>query len=70
MLRAVVLHSFLRRIQRFSTIGHPRALVACYVASRQLPRLDFHQLADDSFQDTPACCYAAFSLLPNNHASV
>ena len=33
-----------RRIQRFSTISHPIALVACYVASWQLPRLDFHQL--------------------------
>jgi|GEM_PF-6041896 len=54
MLRAAVLLSFLRRLQRFSTSGHPEALVACYAASWQLPRLDFHQLADDSFQDTPA----------------
>jgi len=53
MLRAAVLLSFLRRLQRFSPIGHPIALVACYAASWQLPRLDFHQLADDSFQDTP-----------------
>ena len=53
MLRAAVLHSLLRRIQRFSTSGHPEALVACYAASWQLPRLDFHQLADDSLQDTP-----------------
>jgi hypothetical protein len=48
MLRAAVLLSFLRRILRFSTTGHPGALGACYVASWQLPRLDFHQLADDS----------------------
>ena len=54
MLRAAVLLSFLRRLQRFSTIGHPIALVACYVAPWQLPRPDSHRLADDSFQDTPA----------------
>ena len=52
MLRAVVLRPFLRGILRFSTTGHPEALGACYVASWQLPRLDSHQLADDSFQDT------------------
>jgi hypothetical protein len=50
MLRAAVLLSFLRRLQRFSTISHPIALVACYVASWQLPRPDFHRLADDSFR--------------------
>jgi hypothetical protein len=54
MLRAAVLLSFLRRLQRFSTISHPIALVACYVAPWQLPRPDLHRLADDSFQDTPA----------------
>jgi len=54
MLRAAVLLSLLRRIQRFNTASRPAALVACYVASWQLPRLDLHQLADDSFQDTPA----------------
>jgi len=32
------------------------ALDACYVASWQLPRPDFHRLADDSFQDTPTGC--------------
>ena len=48
MLRAAVLLSFLRRILRFSTTGRPGALGACYVASWQLPRLDSHQLADDS----------------------
>jgi hypothetical protein len=37
-------------ILRFSRTGHPEALVACYVASWQLPRLDFRQLADDSFR--------------------
>ena len=47
MLRAAVLLSFLRRVLRFSTTGHPRALGACYVASWQLPRLDFHQRVDD-----------------------
>jgi len=59
MLRAAVLLSLLRRILRFSTTGRPGALGACYVASWQLPRLDFHQLADDSFQGTPALCQAA-----------
>ena len=48
MLRAAVLLSFLRRLQRFSTIGHPKALVACHVAPWQLPRPNFHRLADDS----------------------
>jgi hypothetical protein len=54
MLRAAALRSFLRRIQRFSTSGRPEALAAW-----PLPRPDFHRLADDSFQDTPANCYAA-----------
>jgi hypothetical protein len=48
MLRAVVLLSSLRRILRFSTTGRPGALGACYVASWQSPRLDFHQQVDDS----------------------
>jgi hypothetical protein len=56
MLRAAVLLSFLRRVLRFSTTGHPGALGACYVASWQLPRLDSHQLADDSLQGTPPGC--------------
>jgi len=55
-MRAAVLLSFLRRLQRFSTIGHPKALVAClalsaaegYVAPWSLPRPDLHRLADDS----------------------
>ena len=58
MLRAAVLLSFLRRVLRFpgltartgSTTGRPGALGACYVASWQLPRLNPHQLADDSFR--------------------
>ena len=66
MLRAAVLLPFLRGIQRFNTVSRPTALVACYVAPWQLPRLDFtctalrsvqcrcHQQVDDSFQDTPA----------------
>ena len=33
MLRAAVLLSFLRRLQRFSTSGHPEALLACYAAA-------------------------------------
>jgi hypothetical protein len=53
MLRAAVLLSFLRRILRFSTTGHPEALGACCVtaclqAGWQLPRLVSHQFADDS----------------------
>jgi hypothetical protein len=35
-------------IQHFDTTSHPMALVVCYVAFWQLPRLDFHQPADDS----------------------
>ena len=45
MLRAAVLLSFLRRILRFSATGHPEALGAWYVASWQLPRLDFNRIA-------------------------
>jgi hypothetical protein len=48
MLRAAVLYSLLRRIQHFSTTGHPEALGACYVVSRQLPQPDFRRLANDS----------------------
>ena len=74
MLRAAVLLSFLRRVLRFSTTGRPGALGACYVASWQLPRLDSHQLADDSFQGTPASCQALFVLLgcsqPNRQSRV
>ena len=65
MLRAVVLLSFLRRLHRFSTASRPAAKAgitsqmpatwspACKQA-KPLPGLDFHRLADDSFQDTPA----------------
>ena len=49
MLRAAVLLSFLRRLQRFSTSGHPEALLACYAAAWPLARPDLHRLADDSF---------------------
>jgi hypothetical protein len=49
MLRAAVLHPFLRGIRRFSTSSHPEALGACYVASWQLPRPDLHRSADDDF---------------------
>jgi len=54
MLRAAVLLSFLRKLHRFSTVSHPAALDACYLAACPLPRSDFHRLADDSFQDTPS----------------
>ena len=50
MLRAAVSLSLLRRILRFSTTGRPGALGACHMASWQLPRLDFHQRADDTFR--------------------
>ena len=50
MLRAAVLHPFLRGIQRFSPASHPAALVACCVTPWQLPRPDLHRLADDSFR--------------------
>jgi hypothetical protein len=56
MLRAAVLLSFLRRILRFTTAGHPEALGACHVASWQLPRLDSHQLADDSLSGHASGC--------------
>lgn len=37
MLRTAILLSFLRRLLRFSTIGRPNALGACYMALWQLP---------------------------------
>jgi hypothetical protein len=49
MLRAAVLHPFLRGIRRFRTSSPPEALGACYVASWQLPRPDLHRSADDDF---------------------
>jgi len=54
------------RIHRFSKYGHPQALDACYVASCQLPRPDFHRLVDGDFQDTPVNCWAdLFTNLPS-----
>ena len=43
MLRAAVSLPFVRGIYRFSTSGHREALDACYMASWQLPRPDFHR---------------------------
>ena len=51
MLRAMDLLPFLRGIRRFSTLGHPNALDACYVAAWPLPRPDSHRLVNDDFQD-------------------
>ena len=56
MLRAVASLSLLRRLQRFSTPGHPDALVACYLAACSLPGLDFHQRADDDFSGHTSRC--------------
>jgi len=58
MLRAVVLLSLLRRLQRFGTLGHPGAPVACYLAACSLPGLDFHQQADDDFTGHTSLCWA------------
>jgi hypothetical protein len=72
MLRAAVLLSLFRRILRLSTTGRPGALEACHAASWHLPRLDFHQLAGDSFQGTralvrhpskPGCSYTHCCLM-------
>src|SRR5512132_2352442 len=49
LLRAAVLHPFLRGIRRFSPASHPEALGACSVASWQLPRPDLHRSANDDF---------------------
>ncbi len=42
MLRAAALLPFLRELQRFGTVGHPTASVACSlrVAARPLPELE------------------------------
>jgi hypothetical protein len=49
MLRAAVLHPFLRGLRRVSTSSHPEALGACDVASWQFPRPDLHRSADHAF---------------------
>jgi hypothetical protein len=56
MLQAAALLPFPSGLRRFSTSSQPEALAACYVASWQLPRPDFHRLAVDSFQGTPTRC--------------
>ncbi len=52
MLRTANLHLFHIGIHRFVTIGHPRALVACYEAHWRLFQPDFHWQAVTSLQDT------------------
>lgn len=52
MLRTINLHLIHIGIHRFSTIGHPKALDACYGAHWRLLRPDFHWQAVDSFQNT------------------
>ena len=58
MLRAAALRPFPRGLQRFSTSGHPDALVACYLAACPLPGLDFHQQANDDFSGHTSRCWA------------
>jgi len=62
MLRAAGFRLLLGGIQRFSTIGHPKALVACYVAPWQLRRPDFHRLAVDSLSGHPKRELAGFAM--------
>src|SRR5207244_3931753 len=45
MVRTTGLHSFRRRILRFTTPGRPGAAAACYVALWRLPRPDFHRFS-------------------------
>ena len=52
MLRTANLHLFHIGIHRFSTIGHPKALDACYGAHWRLLRPNFHWQAVDSLQNT------------------
>ena len=52
MLRTINLHLFHIGIPRFNTIGHPKALEACYEAHWRLLRPDFHWQAVDSLQNT------------------
>ena len=59
VLRAAGLRLLIGGIQRFSTIGHPKALVACYVASWQLRPPDFHRLAVDRLSGHTSGGYAA-----------
>ena len=50
LCRAAGLCPFLRRLQLFSTTGHPTALVACYAVAWPLlrPHSLWDRLADDS----------------------
>jgi len=62
MVGAAVLHPFLRGIYRFSTSGHQEELDTYYVASRQLPRPELHQLKSDSSQGISAAMLNSYSL--------
>ena len=50
MVRTTELHSFHRRILRFTTPGRPSAEAACYVALWRLPRPDLHRLVISPFK--------------------
>ena len=50
MVRTTELHSFHRRILRFTTPGRPGAAAACYVALWRLPRPDLHRLVISTFK--------------------
>ena len=50
MVRTTELHSFHRRILRFTTPGRPSAAAACYVALWRLPRPDLHRLVISTFK--------------------
>jgi hypothetical protein len=54
MVRTAGLLPFLRGIPRFTTLGHPEAVAACYVALWRLPRPDFHRLVIRTFHGTSA----------------
>lgn len=59
MVRTTGLLPFLRGIPRFTTLGRPPAVAACYVALWRLPRPDSHRLVIRTFHGAPAAGYAS-----------
>ena len=55
MLRAAALLPLLRELQRFDTIGHPTASVACYLEPDLSQNWTFTSEQTMTFQDTPRC---------------
>jgi hypothetical protein len=62
MLRAAALLPLLRELQRFDTIGHPTASVACYLEPDLSQNWTFTSEQTMTFQDTPRCVGQFYAL--------